>query len=162
MSRYACWLEPAILNEWCELMKGYDEKQGVRRSLGTYLKALAARDNDVPFYVALPGPTIDWTLTDGVREIPIEERDPTEVTRISGLSCDGELVAVDLVTDRDSKRGATDLAMKVVNELRERGILAVKSGEKVLRLLPPLVVKRREMKRLLDALGEVLAGGAGV
>ena len=45
--------------------------------------------------------------------------------------------------------------------LRERGILAVKSGENVLRLLPPLVVKRSEMKRLLDALGEVLAGGAG-
>ena len=53
-------------------------------------------------------------------------------------------------------------AAPVVKGLRERGILAVKSGEKVLRLLPPLVVKRREMKRLLDALGEVLDGGAGV
>ena len=53
-------------------------------------------------------------------------------------------------------------AAPVVKGLRERGILAVKSGEKVLRLLPPLVVKRREMKRLLDALGAVLDGGAGV
>ena len=52
-------------------------------------------------------------------------------------------------------------AAPVVKGLRERGILAVKSGEKVLRLLPPLVVRRSEMKRLLDALGEVLAGGAG-
>jgi acetylornithine/N-succinyldiaminopimelate aminotransferase len=52
-------------------------------------------------------------------------------------------------------------AAPVVKGLRDRGILAVKSGEKVLRLLPPLVVKRSEMKRLLDALGEVLAGGAG-
>ena len=56
---------------------------------GTYLKALAAADNNVPFYVALPGPTIDWTIKDGVRDITIEERDPDEVTRLVGLTKDG-------------------------------------------------------------------------
>lgn len=61
----------------------------VCNKIGTYLKALAARDNGVPFYVALPGPTIDWALADGVRDIPIEERDPREVTHIQGLDEDG-------------------------------------------------------------------------
>ena len=52
----------------------------VCNKIGTYLKALAARDNGVPFYVALPSPTIDWTVRDGVKEIPIEERTPTRST----------------------------------------------------------------------------------
>ena len=52
--------------------------------IGTYLQALAAQDNKVPFYVALPSPTIDWTVADGVREIPIEERDGLEVRQILG------------------------------------------------------------------------------
>ena len=52
--------------------------------IGTYLKALAAYDNNVPFYVALPSPTIDWTISDGVTEIPIEERASREVTHIFG------------------------------------------------------------------------------
>ena len=52
--------------------------------IGTYLKALAAKDNGVPFYVATPSSTIDWRLTDGVAEIPIEERDPAEVTHLAG------------------------------------------------------------------------------
>jgi methylthioribose-1-phosphate isomerase len=52
----------------------------VCNKIGTYLKALAAHDNGVPFYVALPSPTIDWTVSDGVREIPIEER-PTARSR---------------------------------------------------------------------------------
>ena len=56
----------------------------VCNKIGTYLKALAAHDNDVPFYVALPSPTIDWTVRDGLREIPIEERSPTEVTHFAG------------------------------------------------------------------------------
>ncbi len=61
----------------------------VANKIGTYLKALAAKDNDVPFYVALPSTTIDWTIDDGVHEIPIEERDAGEVTDIYGVS-DGE------------------------------------------------------------------------
>ena len=52
--------------------------------IGTYLKALAAEDNNVPFYVALPSTTIDWKLNDGIKEIPIELRDPKEVTDIEG------------------------------------------------------------------------------
>jgi methylthioribose-1-phosphate isomerase len=68
----------------------------VANKIGTYLKALAARDNDIPFYVALPSTTIDWTMTDGVRNIPIEERDPGEVSTVYGRSGD-ELVAVNTV-----------------------------------------------------------------
>ena len=73
----------------------------VCNKIGTYLKALAAYDNDVPFYVALPSPTIDWTLQDGVQEIPIEERAASEVTHISGLDDDGQLHTV-RVTPLDS------------------------------------------------------------
>jgi len=62
--------------------------------IGTYLKALAARDNDVPFYVALPHTTIDWTIQDGLREIEIEERDPTEVTHMTGRLDTGEVARV--------------------------------------------------------------------
>jgi methylthioribose-1-phosphate isomerase len=60
----------------------------VANKIGTYLKALAAFDNGVPFYVGLPGPTIDWSLASG-RDIPIEERAPEEVTTITGRSADG-------------------------------------------------------------------------
>ena len=58
----------------------------VANKIGTYLKALAAKDNDVPFYVALPSSTFDWTMRDGVGEIPIEERDPDEIRYIQGYS----------------------------------------------------------------------------
>jgi methylthioribose-1-phosphate isomerase len=66
----------------------------VANKIGTYLKALSAADNGVPFYVAVPGSTIDWSLSDGVRDIPIEERAPEEITRISGLTATGDLVSV--------------------------------------------------------------------
>jgi methylthioribose-1-phosphate isomerase len=61
----------------------------VCNKIGTYLKALAAQDNGVPFYVCLPSPTIDWTVRDGLREIPIEERRPEEVTEVQGLGAGG-------------------------------------------------------------------------
>jgi len=64
--------------------------------VGTYLKALAAHDNGVPFYIALPSPTIDWSLADGVREIVVEERDPREVTHIRGVDADGAMHEVRL------------------------------------------------------------------
>jgi methylthioribose-1-phosphate isomerase len=57
----------------------------VCNKIGTYLKALAAHDNGVPFYVALPGPTIDWSIEDGLAEIPIEERPGAEVAEIAGV-----------------------------------------------------------------------------
>ncbi len=68
----------------------------VCNKIGTYLKALAARDNDIPFYAALPHSTIDWTLGDGVREIPIEERGSREVTHLRGLSPSGEWTEISL------------------------------------------------------------------
>ncbi|WP_424974383.1 S-methyl-5-thioribose-1-phosphate isomerase [Dinoroseobacter sp. S124A] len=75
-------------------------RQGdVCNKIGTYLKALAARDNDVPFYVALPSPTIDWTVTDGVAEIPIEERDSREITHIQGRTEAGAIGAVQVTPD---------------------------------------------------------------
>ncbi|MEO9191410.1 MAG: S-methyl-5-thioribose-1-phosphate isomerase [Acetobacteraceae bacterium] len=62
--------------------------------IGTYLKALAAHDNAVPFWVALPSSTIDWDVADGVAGIPIEERDAAEVTDITGRAADGRVVTV--------------------------------------------------------------------
>jgi len=70
----------------------------VANKIGTYLKALAAHDNNVPFYVALPSPTIDWTLDDG-DAIPIERRDPREVTHIAGAAADGTRVEVRLAPE---------------------------------------------------------------
>ena len=64
--------------------------------IGTYLKALAAHDNRVPFYVVLPSSTIDWQVDDGVHEIEIEERGADEVTHISGIAGDGTIVKVRL------------------------------------------------------------------
>jgi methylthioribose-1-phosphate isomerase len=66
----------------------------VANKIGTYLKALAARDNDVPFWVALPSTTIDWTVADGVSEIPIEERSSAEVTDVTGRMADGTIATV--------------------------------------------------------------------
>jgi methylthioribose-1-phosphate isomerase len=66
----------------------------VGNKIGTYLKALAARAHDVPFYVATPGPSIDWSIEDGVRQIPIEERSPEEVRWVRGRGPDGRLTSV--------------------------------------------------------------------
>jgi methylthioribose-1-phosphate isomerase len=71
----------------------------VCNKIGTYLKALAAADNKVPFYVALPSPTIDFSTTDGLTEIPIEERSPDEVAFITGKTADGRVVSVQVVPD---------------------------------------------------------------
>ena len=71
----------------------------VCNKIGTYLKALAARDNGVPFYAAMPLSSIDWSLEDGVREIPIEQRDPREVTEITGCLPGGALATVRLTPD---------------------------------------------------------------
>jgi methylthioribose-1-phosphate isomerase len=66
----------------------------VANKIGTYLKALSAKDNNVPFYVALPSTTLDMTIRDGLKEIPIEERDQNEVKYISGLRSDGQIDSV--------------------------------------------------------------------
>ena len=71
----------------------------VCNKIGTYLKALAAKDNCVPFYVALPSPTIDWSVFDGVKEIPIEERDDGEITKVWGKLADGTVTQVQISPD---------------------------------------------------------------
>jgi len=68
----------------------------VCNKIGTYLKALAAHDNGVPFYACVPSSTIDWTLSDGVRQIPIEQRDGLEVSEIAGMGADGQVATVRL------------------------------------------------------------------
>ena len=97
----------------------------VCNKIGTYLKALAAYDNDVPFYVGLPGPSIDWTISDGIAEIPIEERDPLEVTTMSGLSPSGELVSIRLTAhDCPAANFAFDVtpARLITGLITERGV----------------------------------------
>ncbi len=97
----------------------------VANKIGTYLKALAAKDNNVPFYVALPSPTIDWEISDGCRQIPIENRAEEEVTHISGYLPQGEVAAVRL-TPASSRAAnpAFDVtrASLVTGLITERGI----------------------------------------
>jgi len=71
----------------------------VCNKIGTYLKALAAHDNGVPFYVALPSPTIDFSVDDGITEIPIEQRGAEEVTHMTGRTADGRIETVRIVPD---------------------------------------------------------------
>lgn len=71
----------------------------VCNKIGTYLKALAAHDNGVPFYVALPSTTIDWTVHDGIKEIPIEERGREEITNVWGKLQDGTVASVQICPD---------------------------------------------------------------
>lgn len=99
----------------------------VCNKIGTYLKALAAHDNGVPFYVALPGPTIDWTIDDGIGGVPIEERDATEVTRIQGRLENGEVVEVTLTPDGSPAANyAFDVtpAKYITGLITERGVSA--------------------------------------
>ena len=92
--------------------------------IGTYLKALAARDNGVPFWVALPSSTIDWTVSDGLKEIPIEERAATEVTTITGRALDGSIATVRVAAgDSPAANPAFDVtpARLVTGLITERG-----------------------------------------
>ena len=103
----------------------------VCNKIGTYLKALAAFDNGVPFYVALPTPTIDWTLQDGVKEIPIEERAAEEVTHISGMCDDGQVRTVRLTPEnsRAANYGFDVTPARLVSGLiTERGIVRADAG----------------------------------
>jgi methylthioribose-1-phosphate isomerase len=108
----------------------------VCNKIGTYLKALAAHDNGVPFYVALPTPTIDWTLQDGVKEIPIEQRAAEEVTHISGLCDDGQVRSVQLTPQgsRAANYGFDVTPARLVTGLiTERGV--VKADAEAMRVL---------------------------
>jgi len=96
----------------------------VANKIGTYLKALAAHDNDVPFWVALPSTTIDWTVADGLLEIPIEERAQDEVTQVSGRAADGTITTVQVTPDgTNAANPAFDItpARLVTGLITERG-----------------------------------------
>jgi methylthioribose-1-phosphate isomerase len=98
----------------------------VCNKIGTYLKALAARDNGVPFYVAMPVSTLDPSLHDGLRQIPIEERSPRELTHIGGRGASGEWVEVQLAPDGCAAANpAFDVtpAALVTALITERGVL---------------------------------------
>jgi len=71
----------------------------VCNKIGTYFKALAAKENGIPFYVALPSPTIDWTIKDGLRDIPIEQRSQSEVSHITGKDEKGDLVTISILPE---------------------------------------------------------------
>jgi methylthioribose-1-phosphate isomerase len=99
----------------------------VCNKIGTYLKALAARDNNVPFYVALPSPTIDFNVSDGVAEIPIEQRGPEEVATMTGKTRDGRIETVQVVPDGSPVANyAFDVtpARLVTGLITERGVIA--------------------------------------
>ncbi|MBT5239680.1 MAG: s-methyl-5-thioribose-1-phosphate isomerase, partial [Rhodospirillaceae bacterium] len=97
----------------------------VCNKIGTYLKALAAHDNSVPFYVALPHSTIDWDIHDGIRDVPIETRAATEITHISGKAENGEVVTVQVTPDEtEALNVAFDVtpARYVTGLVTERGV----------------------------------------
>jgi methylthioribose-1-phosphate isomerase len=99
----------------------------VANKIGTYLKALAARDNGVPFYAALPSSSIDWTISDGVSDVPIEERAAREVTHVAGRSDDGQWVEVQVTAPGSTVANpAFDVtpARLVTGIITERGVAA--------------------------------------
>jgi len=98
----------------------------VCNKIGTYLKALAAHDNGVPFYVALPSPTIDFRIDDGLRQIPIEQRAASEVTHLTGRTADGRIETVRVVPDGSPAANfGFDVtpARLVTGLITERGVL---------------------------------------
>jgi methylthioribose-1-phosphate isomerase len=110
----------------------------VCNKIGTYLKALAAHDNDVPFYVALPSPTIDWHIRDGLAEIPIEQRTADEVLYVQGKNPQGQLQQVRIAPDNTPalNLGFDVTPARLVSGLiTERGICAA-SEAGLLQLFP--------------------------
>jgi len=99
----------------------------VCNKIGTYLKALAAHANKVPFYVALPSPTIDFTVSDGVAEIPIEQRSHDEVATMTGKTKDGRIETVQVIPDGSpvANYGFDVTPARLVGGLiTERGVIA--------------------------------------
>jgi methylthioribose-1-phosphate isomerase len=99
----------------------------VCNKIGTYLKALAAHDNKVPFYVALPSPTIDFSIGDGIAEIPIEQRGAEEVATMTGRTADGRIETVRIAPDGSPVANyAFDVtpARLITGLITERGVLA--------------------------------------
>lgn len=117
-------------------------RQGdVANKIGTYLKALAAKDNEIPFYVALPSTTLDMNIRDGLKEIPIEERNPDEVRYSIGKSAAGKIEAVLICpeTTKASNYGFDVTPARLVTKLiTERGVCDA-SEEGLLRLFPEYI-----------------------
>jgi methylthioribose-1-phosphate isomerase len=109
----------------------------VANKIGTYLKALAARDNDIPFYVALPSSTFDWTLRDGIKEIPIEQRDGDEIAYVQGLAGDKTTSVLVPPSDSPVRNDAFDVTPSrlVTGFITERGICQANETD-ILRLFP--------------------------
>jgi methylthioribose-1-phosphate isomerase len=109
----------------------------VANKIGTYLKALAAKANDVPFYVALPSSSIDWTMRDGLKQIPIEQRGEDEVKTADGW-CGGQQIAVRIAPDGSPAANyGFDVTPRelVTGLITERGIC--EANEKSIRSLFP-------------------------
>jgi methylthioribose-1-phosphate isomerase len=97
----------------------------VANKIGTYLKALAAHDNRIPFYAAVPSPTIDWGRREGLEDVPIEERDPRELREVSGFDSEGRRAMVQvLANDTPVANPAFDVtpARLVTGIITERGV----------------------------------------
>jgi methylthioribose-1-phosphate isomerase len=110
----------------------------VANKIGTYLKALAARDNNVPFYVALPSSTIDWTINDGAQDVEIEERSAKEVTHVLGRGADGRVQTFEITSPGSrAANPAFDVtpARLVTGLVTERGIAAA-TRDGLLKLFP--------------------------
>ena len=110
----------------------------VANKIGTYLKALAADASGIPFYVALPHTTIDWSLEDGVAQIPIEERDAREITHMTGRTDKGEIVTIEIAAPGSAAANyGFDVtpARYITGLVTERGVCAA-SREGLLGLYP--------------------------
>jgi methylthioribose-1-phosphate isomerase len=116
-------------------------KGDVANKIGTYLKALAAKDNNVPFYVALPSTTLDWTISDGLKEIPIEERNQDEVRYVIGKSRETGLMDEVLIAPETTKASNYGFdvtpARLITGLITERGVCAA-SEEGLLGLFPEM------------------------
>ncbi len=113
----------------------------VCNKIGTYLKALSAHDNGVPFYVALPSSTIDWTISDGIKDIQIEQRAPEELSLITGIRESGEIVSVNIYPEGSAVSNyAFDVtpAQYVTGLITERGICEA-TGESMKSMFSDLV-----------------------
>jgi methylthioribose-1-phosphate isomerase len=111
----------------------------VANKIGTYLKALAAKDNNIPFYVALPSSSIDWKITDGIKEIQIEERNPDEIKFMEGL-CEGELKKIALTPENSPALNIgfdVTPARLITGLITERGICQA-SKNSILTLFPEM------------------------
>ena len=110
----------------------------VANKIGTYLKALAAKDNSLPFYVALPSSTFDWEIENGITDIPIEKRPEDEVHRITGLTGDNrqETVIISPVDTKAANYGFDVTPARLVTGLiTERGLVAA-NKEAILEMFP--------------------------